>query len=64
MHFGSDKSLLRGHRPFGDHRKYADFQIKKWNGQAGNNDIIYHLGDFVNYNDEEKRRLGDCFSSG
>lgn len=53
-HFGSNPSLEREIRPFKTHQEYKEYQIKVWNSQAGANDIIFHLGDFLNYNKSEK----------
>ena len=51
-HFStSDMSvLLRDYRPFNSLEEMNDEIIKIWNRQASEDDIIYHLGDFVNYN--------------
>ncbi len=48
-HFGSDEILIRDNRPF---KNYKDFQkkiITIWNKQAKKGDVIYHLGDFIDF---------------
>lgn len=51
-HFSNnDYSVLdRDFRPFETLDEMNKGIIKIWNEQAGENDTIYHLGDFVNYN--------------
>lgn len=49
-HFGTKNDILeREMRPFSSMKEYEDTQIHIWNEQAGENDLIYHLGDFCNY---------------
>lgn len=52
-HFSSIHAIIRENRPFKNFRAFDKHVIKLWNKQAGVDDIIYHLGDFVNYNDKE-----------
>ena len=52
-HFGSIHAIIRENRPFKNFKAFDKYVVKLWNKQAGKNDIIYHLGDFVNYNDKE-----------
>ena len=42
--------IIRDFRPFENLEEMNDKIIEIWNSQAGKDDIIYHLGDFVNYN--------------
>ena len=51
-HFSSkDESVItRDFRPFKSLNEMNSEIIKIWNEQAGKDDFIYHLGDFVNYN--------------
>lgn len=51
-HFSSkDNSVIsRDFRPFESLDEMNNKIIEIWNNQAGKDDIIYHLGDFVNYN--------------
>ena len=51
-HFSiNDKSVItRDFRPFESLEEMNEKIIEVWNNQASENDIIYHLGDFVNYN--------------
>jgi len=55
-HFGTDaySILKREMRPFANPVEYMHNQVAIWNMQAGEKDIIYHLGDFCNYNYAEK----------
>lgn len=55
-HFGMDaySILKREMRPFANPAEYMHAQVEMWNIQAGEEDIIYHLGDFCNYNSAEK----------
>lgn len=53
-HFGSDHCLRRENRPFYSHKEYEDYQVQVWNKQSTRGDVILHLGDFVNYNNDEK----------
>lgn len=51
-HFSyNDESVLsRDYRPFKSLQEMNKKIIDIWNSQAGEDDVIYHLGDFVNYN--------------
>lgn len=51
-HFSAnDETVIsRDYRPFETLKEMNDEIINIWNSQANNDDIIYHLGDFVNYN--------------
>lgn len=53
-HFESNNTLLRENRPFENSEIFAKYIINLWNSQVTENDIIYHLGDFINYNQNEK----------
>lgn len=48
-----DTIIYREFRPFKTLEEMNDKIIEIWNGQASKNDIIYCLGDFVNYNWED-----------
>lgn len=50
-HFHSDDTLKREGRPFKNHKEFDNFVIDLWNNEVSKDDIIYHLGDFCNYND-------------
>ena len=43
-------TIKRDFRPFKTVKQMNRFIIKCWNKQAGKNDVIYHLGDFSNFN--------------
>lgn len=43
-------TIERDFRPFKSVKEMNKKIIKTWNKQAGKNDIIYHLGDFANFN--------------
>lgn len=50
-HFGSNKVLKLSNRPFETTEDMDNYIIKKWNNTVTNDsDIVYHLGDFGNYN--------------
>lgn len=55
-HFGADafNILAREMRPFNTPLDYTYYQINMWNKQASEDDTIYHLGDYFNYNGQEK----------
>lgn len=53
-HFGSDEILTRENRPFPTMEAFHEFVIGSWNTDAGLDDIIYHLGDFISYNQIDK----------
>lgn len=55
-HFGMDaySILKREMRPFANPAEYMHAQVELWNIQAGEKDIIYHLGDFCSYNNAER----------
>lgn len=53
-HFGGLDTIERENRPFKSCDKFNKYTIKLWNKQSGKNDIIYHLGDFVNYNEKDR----------
>ena len=54
-HFGADSNdiIKREMRPFLDVVEYTQQQISIWNDQLSQNDLIYFLGDFCNYNFKE-----------
>ena len=43
-------TIKRDFRPFKTVKQMNKTMIKLWNKQAGKDDIIYHLGDFSNFN--------------
>lgn len=45
-----EDTIKRDFRPFKSVREMNRKIIKIWNRQAGKNDVIYHLGDFSNFN--------------
>lgn len=53
-HFGTEEILKRENRPFNSIEDFENAIVKIWNSQAKESDIIYHLGDFVNYNRNNK----------
>lgn len=51
-HFSSDDTIIRENRPFTDSTDFDKSVVDIWNKQIlSPEDIIYHLGDFCNYND-------------
>ena len=53
-HFESDKTLIRENRPFRNSNTFANYVLNLWNHQVSKDDIIYHLGDFLNYNQNDR----------
>lgn len=49
-HFGSQRTLELSQRPFKTVEEMDKILIENWNSVVGKNDIVYHLGDFGNYN--------------
>lgn len=49
-HFDSDRTLYRSRRPFNDVNEMNEEIIKNWNSMIKKDDIVYHLGDFGNFN--------------
>lgn len=47
-------AFTRDYRPFKKVAKMNNTIIKIWNKQASKNDIIYHIGDFISYNQRDK----------
>ena len=62
-HFSKlDETIItRDFRPFESLEKMNEEIIKIWNVEADSNDIIYHLGDFVNYNSFDNKNYEECF---
>ena len=58
-HFGHRKIIEYCNRPFKDVGHMDEVMIANWNNKVGQNDIVYHLGDFALNKDPEKylRRL-------
>ncbi len=50
---GDESVIFRDYRPFNSVKEMNEKIVEIWNNQAGKNDVIYHLGDFVNYNYED-----------
>ncbi len=48
-----DGTILRDGRPFKSCKQMNEFIIKQWNKQAEKDDVIYHLGDFINFNHKD-----------
>jgi len=55
-HFGADSNdiIYRENRPYKDIKEYTEDQVRIWNEQASEEDVIYAIGDFCNYNRHEK----------
>lgn len=45
-HFGSQRTLELSRRPFNSVREMDWAMVKGWNEMVGDDDIVYHLGDF------------------
>lgn len=48
-HFGSERTLTLSRRPFKTVKEMDETLINNWNSVVGKDDIVYHLGDFGNY---------------
>lgn len=48
-HFSSDRALLLSKRPFDNTREMDLEIIRRWNKEVTPDSIVYHLGDFGNY---------------
>ncbi len=62
-HFGLNDFegiVARDFRPFSSPKQMNKKIIRIWNKQANKNDIIYHLGDFINYNFKDKASYVEC----
>lgn len=55
-------TVERDYRPFKSVKQMNRKIIKTWNSQAGKNDVIYHLGDFVNYNKVDNKYYREILS--
>ncbi|MGD9901051.1 MAG: metallophosphoesterase family protein [Spirochaetales bacterium] len=55
-HFGSEPVRVFNNRPFKNTKQMDRTIIKNWNKVAKNDDTIYHLGDFGNYDIVKKLR--------
>lgn len=53
--------VTRDFRPFLNVLEMNDAIIKTWNSQASSGDVIYHLGDFVNFNYMDNVHYDECF---
>ena len=57
-----DETIIpRDFRPFSSLEEMNEEIIKIWNKSAGEEDIIYHLGDFINYNSFDNKYYEDYF---
>ena len=48
-HFGSERALNHSKRPFNNIDIMDNILIDNWNSTIGRNDIVFHLGDFGNF---------------
>lgn len=49
-HFGCDDTLVRENRPFKSSKEFNREVSNMWSKKVHSDDILYHLGDFTNYN--------------
>lgn len=54
-HFACKDTLKSENRPFKTCKQFEDFVVEAWNKQAKKRDTIYHLGDFVSYNQKDTK---------
>lgn len=48
-HFGGERTRKLSHRPFKNTKQMDKALIKNWNKLVKKDDVVYHLGDFGNY---------------
>lgn len=48
-HYGAERTRQFSHRPFGDTHEMDEHIMNLHNMDASKNDLVYHLGDFGNY---------------
>lgn len=48
-HFGSERTLTLSKRPFASVKEMDREMIKNWNEIVNEDDVVYHLGDFGDY---------------
>lgn len=48
-HFNQERTLELSKRPFDSVQSMTDTIVDRWNNVVGENDIVYHLGDFGDY---------------
>lgn len=53
-HFNSMEIIRRENRPFNNKEEQDEIIINNFNKLAKEKDIIFHLGDFINYNENDK----------
>lgn len=54
-HFSDKNSLKRENRPFKNVEDFDNAVINNINGMVNKDDILWHLGDFVNYNENDNK---------
>ena len=53
-HFGSERTLELSKRPFHSVKEMDESLIENWNSKVSDDDIVFHLGDFGNYEVSKK----------
>lgn len=53
-HFRSMETIHRENRPFKSDIEFDNFVLSLFNEQVSESDTIYHLGDFIDYDDNDK----------
>src|SRR6185369_462783 len=56
-HFGHANIIRYCHRPFAGAAEMDDALVHRWNERVGDDDVIYHLGDFTLSGRETARRM-------
>ena len=56
-HFGDENIRLYEERPFPDTDTMDREMIRRWNSVVGDNDLVYHLGDFCSGGQDRCREL-------
>ena len=56
-HFGDENIRLYEERPFRDVEEMDLEMVRRWNGTVGDDDLVYHLGDFCSQGEDRCREL-------
>lgn len=61
-HIGHERMLTMQPRPFGSIAEHDEFIIAAWNSVVGDEDIVYHLGDFAFNLSRDAERIRGVFT--
>ena len=60
LHFGDNETIERESRPFEDISEFTEAVVANINKVASSEDILYVLGDWINYNSKNHPELEGC----